>query len=62
MKPYGFSLFANRYGTEKLLDCLEQNEKNGIVYHRSGITGDYDGFDDAERLVEFILNGKECVK
>ena len=29
-----------------LLDCLERNEKNGIVYHREGIMGDYDEFDD----------------
>ncbi len=58
IKPYGFTLFAKRYGTQKLLDCLERNEKNGIVYHREGIWGDYDDFDDPEDLISFILTGK----
>ena len=43
-----------RYGEEKLLDCLEKNERAGIVYHREGITGDYDEFDSAEQLIKFI--------
>lgn len=51
-------MFIKRYGLEKLLDCLEENEKNGVVYHREGIYGDYDTFDDADRLVDFILTGK----
>ena len=58
IKPYGFTLFAKRYGMEKLLDCLEANEKAGVVYHRSGIIGDYDDFEDVEELIQFILNGK----
>ena len=58
IKPYGFTLFAERYGTEKLLDCLERNEKNGVVYHRGGVMGDYDDFDDAEMLIRFILTGE----
>ena len=57
IKPYGFTLFLKRYGMEKLLDCLEENEARGIQYHRQGINGDYDGFDDVERLIEFILTG-----
>lgn len=55
-KPYAFTQFAKRYGESYLLDCLENNEKNDIVYHRSGITGDYDNFDDAETLIAFIKN------
>ena len=58
IKPYGFSLFAKRYGEEALLDCLERNEKNGVVYHRQGIVGDYDEFDDVEELIRFIKEGK----
>lgn len=58
IKPYGFTLFLKRYGEDELLDCLERNEKNGIVYHREGIVGDYDDFDDVEQLVEFIRTGK----
>ena len=57
LKPYGFTLFAKRYGVDKLLDCLEENEKRGIVYHREGIYGDYDGFNDVEELIEFIKTG-----
>lgn len=59
MKPYGFTLFAKRYGVDELLDCLERNEQKDIVYHRKGIVGDYDGFDDVEKLIEFIMEGKE---
>ena len=58
LKPYAFTLFVQRYGKEALLDCLEENEKNGIVYHRSGIIGDYDDFDDPEELICFIRTGK----
>ncbi len=57
-KPYGFSLFAKRYGEKRLLDCLERNEKNGVVYHREGVTGDYDEFDDAEKMAAFLLEGR----
>ena len=57
IKPYGFTLFAKRYGEDQLMDCLERNEKDGIVYHREGIIGDYDDFDDVEKLIEFIKTG-----
>lgn len=58
IKPYGFTLFARRFGMETLLDCLEENEKNGVVYHRQGIVGDYDDFDDVEALIRFISTGR----
>ena len=51
-------MFAKQYGVTALLDCLERNEQNGVVYHRSGILGDYDEFDDAEKLIIFIKEGK----
>lgn len=57
IKPYGFTLFVRRYGLQELLDCLERNEKKGIVYHREGISGDYDDFDDVEKLISFIKLG-----
>ena len=41
------------------MDCLERNEANGIVYHRNGITGDYDDFDDVETLIDFIKTGEK---
>lgn len=58
IKPYGFTVFAKRYGIEALLDCLAENEHNGVIYHRQGIVGDYDDFDDVEDLIHFIQTGK----
>ena len=58
IKPYGFSLFAKRFGEKELLNCLERNEKAGVVYHRKDITGDYDDFDNVEALISFIKTGK----
>ncbi len=57
IRPYAFTLFAKRYGEKMLLDCLERNEKNGIVYHRDGLVGDYDEFDDVDKLIAFIKDG-----
>lgn len=57
IKPYAFRLFIQRYGMEELLDCLERNEKNGVVYHREGVDGDYDYFEDVEELILFIKTG-----
>lgn len=57
IKPYGFTLFIKRHGLQTLLDCLERNEKAGVVYHRSGLTGDYDSFTDVEALIRFIQTG-----
>ena len=58
IKPYGFTLFAKRYGLDALLDCLERNEKGGVVYHRQGIVGDYDDFEEVEDLIAFIQTGR----
>lgn len=60
VKPYTFTLFARKYGIEHLLDCLERNEAAGIIYHREGITGDYDDFDNVEELMTFIETGKQA--
>lgn len=57
IKPYGFTQFAKEYGIKYLLDCLERNEKIGVVYHRTGISGDYDNFEDTESLINFIKTG-----
>lgn len=54
IKPYTFTQFVKRYSEGYLLDCLEKNEKSGIVYHCDGIIGDYDNFDDVEELIDFI--------
>ena len=39
--------------------CLERNEKAGVVYHREGIVGDYDDFNDVEELIDFIRTGNK---
>ena len=57
MKPYAFTEFARRYGEKQLLDCLARNEENGIVYHRKGIIGGYDTFDQVEELIAYIKTG-----
>ena len=31
----------------------------GVVYHRQGITGDYDGFSGEEGLIAFIKTGRK---
>lgn len=59
IKPQGFTEFAKRYGIDQLLDCLERNERKGIVYHREGIIGDYDEFIDVEDLINFIKTGRK---
>ena len=59
IKALAFTEYARRYGTEALLDRLEANEKAGIIYHREGIMGDYDDFDDLEKLIEFIKTGNK---
>lgn len=58
IKPYTFSQFAKRYGEKQLLDRLEANEKAGIIYHREGVNGDYDEFEEVEKLIEFIKTGR----
>ena len=58
IKPLAFTEFIRRYGKEALLDRLEANEKAGVVYHREGIMGDYDEFDNVEDLIRFIDTGK----
>ena len=57
IKPYGFTQYIKRYGTQKLLERLEENEKAGVRYHVSGIVGDYDKFGDVESLIQFIDTG-----
>jgi hypothetical protein len=59
IKALAFTEYARRFGVEELLDRLEANEKAGIVYHRTGIMGDYDDFDDVEELIDFIRTGKK---
>lgn len=61
IKPYGFTLFVKKYGEKQLLYCLERNERSGIVYHREGVDGDYDDFENVEDLFLFIKTGKRQI-
>lgn len=58
IKPKAFTIFAKKHGAEFLLECLERNERRGVTYHKSGITGDYD-FDNIDDVINLIANGKE---
>ena len=54
-----FARFISQYGEPKFMDCLERNEKAGIVYHyKDQLTGDYDKFQTEEDIINFILYGK----
>lgn len=54
-----FARFVKIYGKETLLDCLERNEKAGLVYHKAGsLEGDYDLPESEEGIIELILTGE----
>ena len=57
LKARTLGRFARERGVGRLLDCLERNESAGVVYHRSGIVGEYDDFDDPDALMAFIESG-----
>ena len=56
-KVAAFANFVSEYGAEKLMDLLERNESDGIVYHRSGLVGDYD-LPTVGEIQSLILHGK----
>ena len=62
IKARAFAEFARGYGIEELPDCPEHDEKAGIIYHREGIMGDYDEFDDLETLIRFIKTGRKQIR
>lgn len=59
MRIRAFARFIQQYGEEKLMDCLDRNERAGVVYHYPGaIIGDYDIPLSEAAVIEMILNGK----
>jgi hypothetical protein len=44
-------------GIEKFIGYIERNKKNGIVYHRTGVTGDYDLPSESE-VLKLLRQGK----
>ena len=54
-----FARFIKEYGEDELLNCLERNEKNGVIYHHEGkLTGDYDKYDTEQEIINMIRRGK----
>jgi hypothetical protein len=50
-----FAKFIAEYGDEKLMNVLENNEKDGMKYHYpSQLIGDYDNFKTEEDLRQFL--------
>ena len=53
-----FAKFAKEYGKEMLMQALEKNEADGMVYHYHGqLTGDYDVPETEEGIKKLILKG-----
>jgi hypothetical protein len=58
MRIRAFAEFIKRCGEDELMDCLERNEKKGVIYHHEGqLTGDYDRFETEEEIIRFIKSG-----
>jgi len=54
-----FVKFIKENGIEALLNCLERNEKKGIVYHYPGeLIGDYDIPQTEDGILDIILSGE----
>lgn len=52
-----FAEFIKKNGENMMMDCLERNEKRGIVYHYPGqLVGDYDKCETVENVIK-ILEG-----
>lgn len=54
-----FARFAREHGVERLLDCLERNERAGIVYHYpGGLTGGYD-LENEQEILDLLEHGRQ---
>ena len=63
VKIRAFASFIKNHGEDEFLECLENNEKNGIVYHYpASISGDYDKYETEEEIMEKIKNEGEAAK
>ncbi|GEM_PF-1439277 len=57
-----FGRFAREYGMEALMDALEMNVEQGIVYHYADqLAGDYDRLETEERVLELLMEGCRLV-
>ena len=46
-------------GIEAFSQYILRNLENGILYHRSGIHGDYDDFDTEEKILHLLRTGEK---
>ena len=53
-----FNLVAREEGPEKLSAYLQWNAALGLVYHRGGLTGDYDRYADSDAVVRLLKSGR----
>jgi RimJ/RimL family protein N-acetyltransferase len=49
-----FARYAHLHGEEALLRHLARKAEAGVLYHRNGLIGDYDGFASEEALIAFL--------
>ena len=57
MRIRAFARFMKEYGENKFLNCLEINERKGMVYHYEGqLVGDYDKASSEEEIYKLILH------
>lgn len=54
-----FAKFIGIYGEAKLTECLERNDKAGIIFNYADkYVGDYDTVTSEEDIINLILNGR----
>lgn len=54
-----FAKFIAEHGEDMFIQCLERNEKNGVVYHYAGqIIGDYDIPTTEAEIRDMIIFGR----
>lgn len=55
-----FAKFLNKYGEAKMLNALEKNEQDGVLYHyKSKLKGDYDLLGTEDEITSLLLRGLE---
>lgn len=53
-----FAKFIKEFGEAKLMDALEQNEVDKIIYHYEGqLEGDYDNCSNEEEIRKLLFGG-----
>ena len=54
-----FAEYIKQNGEEKIMNCLEQNEENGVVYHYPGqLIGDYDKCSTVDDVIKMLEGAK----